>query len=68
MADQAEFDKFADDFAYRAMRTDNISASGESPDFFDEYKIKDAALQMQAAIGEPGGNGAHCPPSSSRTL
>jgi len=48
MTDQAEFDKFADDFAYRAMRTENISASGESPDFFDEYKIRDAALQMQA--------------------
>ena len=25
-------------------------------------------LQMQAAVGEAGGNGAHWPPSSSRTL
>src|SRR5262245_47665700 len=49
MADEAEFDKFADDFAHRAMRAENISASGEPPDFVDEYKIKDAALQMQGS-------------------
>jgi len=48
MAEQAEFDRFADEFAYRDMRARNISASGESPDFFDEYKIKDAALALQA--------------------
>src|SRR5215475_5772026 len=53
MADQAEFDKFADEFAYRKMRAQNIAASGESPDFFDEYKIRDAALQMQASRKTP---------------
>jgi SAM-dependent methyltransferase len=46
MVEQAEFDRFADEYEYRAMRARNISASGESPDFFDEYKIKDAALAL----------------------
>ena len=53
MVERAEFDKFADEFEYRNMRAQNISASGESPDFFDEYKIKDAALEMQASGKTP---------------
>lgn len=36
-----EFDKFADE--YRAMHSQNISASGEGPEFFAEYKIRDLA-------------------------
>ena len=53
MDDAAEFDKFADEFEYRSMRAQNISASGESPDFFDEYKVKDAAVALQSSAGMP---------------
>jgi SAM-dependent methyltransferase len=42
---QAEFDRFADE--YRAMHASNISASGESPEFFAEYKIADAARLLR---------------------
>lgn len=38
---QAEFDKFAEE--YRSMHAANIRLSGESPDFFAEYKIRDTA-------------------------
>ena len=38
---QAEFDRFADE--YRALHAANISASGERPEFFAEYKVKDVA-------------------------
>lgn len=34
-----EFDKFADE--YTKVHSQNISFSGESPDFFSEYKIQD---------------------------
>ena len=37
--DQAEFDKFADE--YHSMHAANIRISGEGPKFFAEYKIKD---------------------------
>ena len=37
--DKAEFDKFADE--YNAMHRDSISASGEGPEYFAEYKIRD---------------------------
>jgi ubiquinone/menaquinone biosynthesis C-methylase UbiE len=40
-----EFDKFAD--SYHEMHLQNISLSGETPDFFAEYKIKDLALQLK---------------------
>ncbi|CAL1241569.1 SAM-dependent methyltransferase [Candidatus Methylocalor cossyra] len=36
----AEFDQFAD--AYRTLHHQNIRFSGESPEFFAEYKVKDA--------------------------
>jgi SAM-dependent methyltransferase len=36
---RAEFDKFAEE--YRALHQSNIAASGESPEYFAEYKIKD---------------------------
>jgi SAM-dependent methyltransferase len=39
--DEAEFDRFADE--YRAMHADNIRVSGESPEYFAEYKIVDVA-------------------------
>ena len=39
--DKAEFDKFADE--YRSLHANNIRASGESPDFFAEYKVADTA-------------------------
>jgi SAM-dependent methyltransferase len=47
---EREFDKFADE--YRAIHAQNISASGESPEFFAEYKIRDLA----ELIGEPRPN------------
>lgn len=37
--DRAEFDKFAKE--YRALHEANISASGESPEYFADYKIRD---------------------------
>jgi SAM-dependent methyltransferase len=42
-----EFDKFADE--YRTMHRQNISASGEGPEFFAEYKVRDLA----GLIGKP---------------
>jgi len=38
---EAEFDKFADE--YRNLHLENIKASGETLEFFAEYKIKDTA-------------------------
>jgi SAM-dependent methyltransferase len=37
--DRAEFDKFADE--YQALHAANIRVSGESPEFFAEYKVRD---------------------------
>ena len=37
----AEFDKFADE--YRALHAASIALSGEKPDFFAEYKVRDVA-------------------------
>jgi len=37
---KAEFDRFAEE--YSAIHAQNIALSGESPDFFAEYKVKDA--------------------------
>lgn len=39
--DKAEFDKFADE--YRSLHATNIAISGEAPDYFADYKIKDLA-------------------------
>ena len=41
--DEAEFDKFADE--YYAMHAESITASGEEPEYFAEYKIRDIALE-----------------------
>jgi SAM-dependent methyltransferase len=46
--DEAEFDKFATE--YRTMHAANIKASGESPEYFAEYKIVDL-VRDSAALG-----------------
>lgn len=47
--DKAEFDKFADE--YRSLHAANIAISGESPDYFAEYKIRDMATDYFACRG-----------------
>jgi ubiquinone/menaquinone biosynthesis C-methylase UbiE len=42
--DEVEFDKFADE--YRAMHAANIRLSGESPEYFAEYKVADIAAEL----------------------
>ena len=42
--DEAEFDKFADE--YRAMHAANIRLSGEAPEYFAEYKVADIAAEL----------------------
>jgi ubiquinone/menaquinone biosynthesis C-methylase UbiE len=44
---ESEFDRFADE--YRSTLAANISASGESPEFFAEYKIADVARHVRNA-------------------
>lgn len=47
--DRTEFDKFADE--YTLLHQANISVSGETPEYFSEYKIKDLkCLLNQAGI------------------
>ena len=41
--DEAEFDKVADE--YDALHAASIAASGEGPDYFAEYKIRDIARE-----------------------
>jgi len=45
--DETEFDRFAEE--YRAIHAQNIRLSGESPEFFTEYKIVDVVREMSAA-------------------
>lgn len=45
--DEVEFDKFADE--YRALHAANIKWSGESPEYFAEYKIADIAAELERA-------------------
>jgi len=42
--DEVEFDKFADE--YRAMHAANIRLSGEDPEYFAEYKVRDLAAEL----------------------
>jgi SAM-dependent methyltransferase len=42
--EQTEFDAFADE--YRLAHARNIGASGESPEFFHEYKVADVATVL----------------------
>ena len=46
--DEVEFDKFVDE--YSSLHARNISASGESPDFFSEYKIRDVASEVLKGV------------------
>lgn len=64
--DQAEFDKFADE--YHALHAENIRASGERPEFFAAYKVRDVAARCAAgglAVGTildfGGGTGSSAP-------
>lgn len=50
MMDPAEFDRFADE--YRSLHARNIAISGEDPEFFAEYKIRDVAAESLAHHGE----------------
>jgi ubiquinone/menaquinone biosynthesis C-methylase UbiE len=45
--EESEFDRFAK--AYRSTLAENISASGEAPEFFAEYKIADVARHARSA-------------------
>jgi len=44
--DRAEFDKFADEYAHIHAR--NIRISGEGPEYFAEYKVRDVAEYLSA--------------------
>lgn len=48
--DQAEFDKFADE--YRALHAGNISISGEVPEYFAEYKVRDILSVCRSTRGD----------------
>jgi ubiquinone/menaquinone biosynthesis C-methylase UbiE len=51
--DKAEFDKFADE--YHATLAANIGISGEGPEYFTEYKIKDISTEyLTRACPVPG--------------
>lgn len=45
----AEFDKFADE--YRALHAANIRLSGEAPEFFAAYKVRDVAAVVRSGRG-----------------
>jgi len=47
--EEAEFDKFAAE--YRTLHAESIKASGESPEYFAEYKIIDVAAELARARG-----------------
>jgi SAM-dependent methyltransferase len=48
---QAEFDAYVDE--YDAQHAQSVRLSGEDPDFFAEYKAKEAARVIAAAGGRP---------------
>jgi SAM-dependent methyltransferase len=47
--DEAEFDKFADE--YRSLHAANIAITGEGPEYFAEYKMRDLASEYAAHDG-----------------
>lgn len=47
---EEEFDKFADE--YRDLHRRNIRVSGEDPEFFAEYKVKDVADYLASAFDD----------------
>ena len=51
--DEAEFDKFADE--YRSLHAANISITGEGPEYFAEYKMRDLATEYAAHHAKSGG-------------
>jgi SAM-dependent methyltransferase len=50
---EAEFDKFAEE--YRSLHAESIRASGESPEYFAEYKVVDIARELARAGYDPTG-------------
>jgi len=48
--DEAEFDRFADE--YRAIHVPNIAITGEGPEYFAEYKMRDLADAYRAYHGK----------------
>jgi SAM-dependent methyltransferase len=48
---ESEFDKFAED--YRQIHAANIWASGETPEFFAEYKIQEVARRSRLDAFQP---------------
>jgi SAM-dependent methyltransferase len=51
--DRTQFDKFADE--YHALHAQNITITGEDPNYFVEYKIRDVHTQV-LACGHRGEN------------
>jgi ubiquinone/menaquinone biosynthesis C-methylase UbiE len=54
--DEAEFDKFVDE--YHSLHAANIAVSGEEPEYFAEYKVRDLAREYDARC-----RGGRRPPS-----
>ena len=47
--EEPEFDKFAQE--YYAMHNSSIAVSGEGPEYFSEYKVKDLAAEYRTRTG-----------------
>lgn len=52
--ERAEFDKFAEE--YKSLHRENIASSGENPEYFAEYKIKDLKriVQSTSSLSDTG--------------
>lgn len=48
----SEFDKFADE--YEAIHARNVRLSGESPDYFAAYKVREVRALFPATVTQPG--------------
>jgi SAM-dependent methyltransferase len=48
--DEAEFDRFADE--YRTLHAASVRLSGESPEFFAEYKVADVAALLGGRVSD----------------
>lgn len=51
--ERAEFDKFADE--YRSLHESSIAASGEAPEYFADYKMRDLAALIDEDGARTGG-------------
>jgi ubiquinone/menaquinone biosynthesis C-methylase UbiE len=49
--ENAEFDKFAEE--YKSMHRESITSSGENPEYFADYKIKDLKSIIEATSSSP---------------